>query len=74
MASDTMELNALDGLGSLTESGKPVKTRLKDVKSAVSIFQTLREADKGSSANRARVDAMFDGASPYSSSRLSSSG
>ena len=74
MASDTMELNALDGLGSLTESGKPVKTRLKDVKSAVGLFQTLRRADEGSSATRARVDAMFDGASPYSSARLNASG
>ena len=40
MASDTMELNALDGLGSLSESGMPVKTRLKDVKSAVGVLQT----------------------------------
>ena len=74
MASETTELNALDELGSLTESGKPVKTRLKDVKSAVGIFHTLRRADEGSSATRARVDAMFDGASPYSSARLAASG
>ena len=47
-------------LGSLDEKGKPVETRLKDVKSALAIFENLRRADEGSSANRARVDAMFD--------------
>tara|TARA_Y100001938_G_C8095786_1_gene438030 strand:+ start:1304 stop:3541 length:2238 start_codon:yes stop_codon:yes gene_type:complete len=67
-------LDALDGLGSLDEKGKPVKSRLKDVKSAVSLFGTLLKADEQSAANRARVDAMFDGASPYDQGRLSSSG
>ena len=64
----------MDGLGSLDKKGKPVKSRLKDVKSAIAIFENLRRADEGSSANRARVDAMFDGESPYSSARLAASG
>ena len=34
------KLNDLE-LGSLDKKGKPVKTRLKDVKSALSLFQTL---------------------------------
>jgi len=71
---DTLDINALDGLGSLNEKGKPVKSRIKDVKSALAIFNILRKADEGSSINRARVDAMFDGASPYSSAQLTSSG
>ena len=74
MATETLDLNALDGLGALDEKGKPLKSRLKDVKSATALFQTLRRADEGSSATRARVDAMFDGASPYDQGRLNTSG
>ena len=72
--SDELELKSLEGLQDLDQKGKPVQTRLKDVKSAVSIFQTLRKADEGSSGNRARVDAMFDGANPYDAGRLAASG
>ena len=70
----TASLNALEELGSLDKKGKPVKTRLKDVKSALNIFENLRRADEGSSVNRARIDAMFDGANPYNQNALSSSG
>jgi len=70
----TASLNALEELGSLDKKGKPVKTRLKDVKSAINIFENLRRADEGSSVNRARIDAMFDGANPYNQNALSSSG
>ncbi len=58
-------LDSIDSLnlGSLDEKGKPVETRLKDVKSAIAIFSTLRTADEKSAVNRARVDSMFDGAS-----------
>jgi len=68
-----LEIDALD-LGSLDEKGKPVKTRLKDVNSAVSIFQTLRKADEKSAVNRARIDGMFDGAAPYDNDKLAASG
>jgi hypothetical protein len=61
-------------LGSLDEKGKPVDTRLKDVKSAISIFTTLRTADEKSAVNRARVDSMFDGAAPYNTGSLALSG
>ena len=74
MAETTFALNALDELGSLDTKGKPVKTRLKDVRSALSIFENLRRADEQSSINRARIDAMFDGASPYSAAQLAASG
>ena len=43
---------ALSDLGSLDEKGKPVKSRIKDVKSALGIYQSLRKADEKSSANR----------------------
>ena len=72
--SDTVELQALDGLDSLDEKGNPVESRIKDVKSAISIFNGLRKADEASSANRARVDAMFDGANPYDGAKLAASG
>ena len=71
---DSLQINALDGLEALTDKGKPVKTRLKDVKSAISLFNTLLHADEGSSINRARVDAMFDGANPYDQGSLNASG
>ena len=69
-----MGIESLDELGSLDQKGAPVKSRLKDCKSAVSIFQSLRKADEGSSSNRARVDAMFDGANPYNQAKLNTSG
>jgi hypothetical protein len=71
--SDMYELDGLD-LEGLDEKGKPAPTRLKDVKSAVNIFTTLRKADEKSAVNRARVDAMFDGAAPYNSGKLALSG
>lgn len=72
--SSKYDIEALNDLGSLDETGKPVKSRLKDVKSALSIFQGLLKADEKSAVNRARVDAMFDGANPYSQSQLNASG
>jgi hypothetical protein len=73
MSQRPLDIDGLD-LGSLDEKGQPVKTRLKDVKSALSIFNTLQKADERSSVNRARVDAMFDGAAPYDQSSLVTSG
>ena len=67
-------LNALDGLGSFDDKGTPLISRIKDVKSACAIFEGLRRADEQSSQNRARVDAMFDGANPYSQTSLNASG
>jgi len=71
--SELIDLDGLD-LGSLDKKGKPVETRLKDVKSAVGIFSTLLRADEKSAVNRARIDSMFDGAAPYSQSQLTASG
>jgi len=71
--SNLIDLDGLD-LGSLDEKGKPVETRLKDVKSAVGLFATLLKADEKSAVNRARIDSMFDGAAPYSQTQLAASG
>lgn len=67
-------LDALDGLEAFDEKGKPLISRIKDVKSACAIFEGLRKADEQSSQNRARVDAMFDGANPYNQTSLNASG
>ena len=64
MSDTTLDAYDTLNLGSLDEKGKPVETRLKDVKSAISIYTTLRQADEKSSLNRARIDSMFDGAAP----------
>ena len=39
-----LEIDGLE-LEALTEKGKPVENRLKDVKSAIAIFKTLFKAD-----------------------------
>ena len=71
--SNLIDLDGLD-LGSLDEKGKPVETRLKDVKAAIGIFATLLRADEKSAVNRSRIDSMFDGVAPYSQSQLAASG
>ena len=74
MSTEKYSIDALSELGNLDEKGKPEKSRLKDVNSALSIFRSLQKADEASSINRSRVDSMFDGASPYDSKRLNASG
>ncbi len=74
MSDTTLDAYDTLNLGSLDEKGKPVETRLKDVKSAISIYATLRQADEKSSLNRARIDSMFDGAAPYNATALATSG
>lgn len=69
MPSSHLDIKALDLL-SLDEKGKPVETRLENVASALSIFNSLRRGDEKSAVTRARIDAMFDGAAPYDSSKL----
>lgn len=66
-------LDDLD-LAGLQNNGKPAPARLRDVKSAVGIYEQLRKADESSALNRARYDAMFDGAAPYDMAKLKASG
>ena len=74
MYNDPHAMQELDGLAAFDEDGKPMESRIKDVKCALRIFQGLRKADEQSSINRSRVDAMFDGANPYNQAQLNASG
>lgn len=67
-------LNELELLNLDADTSAPPESRLRDVKSAVSIYSTLRRADERSSANRARIDGMFDGVAPYDQRVLQSTG
>lgn len=56
------------------ETGKPPAERLRDVKSAIELYNKLRQADLVSSQNRARTQAMFDGDPPYNQTELIADG
>ena len=73
MDSGFKELSDLP-LENLTDSGSVPKSRIKDVKSATELYNTLKKGDEGSAVNRTRVQAMFDGVAPYSESALRQSG
>jgi hypothetical protein len=70
----TNGLNELELLNLDATTSEPPESRLRDVASAVSIYSTLRRADERSSANRARIDGMFDGVAPYDQRVLQSTG
>ena len=70
----TSGLNEFDLLNLDPVTSEPPESRLRDVKAANSIYDTLRKADERSSSNRARTDAMFDGAPPYDQRVLTSTG
>ena len=61
-------------LESLSESGKPPRTRIKDVKSAHAIYMAMRQSDDASSIDRQKVQSMLDGEPPYSSQQLKALG
>ena len=67
-------LNEFDLLNLDPDTLTPPESRIRDVKAASSIFDTLRKADEKSSSNRARTDGMFDGATPYDQRVLQSTG
>jgi len=67
-------LNELDLLNLDGTTGEPPESRLADVQSAISLYNTLRVADEMSSVNRSRIDAMFDGQPPYDPRVLVSTG
>lgn len=69
-------LDVIDGLGltmGVKEDGTKTR-RLKDAKSALAIYTRLKDADNQSALQRARIDGMFDGASPYDQGKLNASG
>ena len=61
-------------LDTLSESGSPPKTRIKDAKSAREIYHKLLKADEESARNRAAIDEMFAGAPPYDDAELRATG
>ncbi len=61
-------------LENISESGAPPRERIKDAKSLHEVYKKLKEADSKSSKSRAEIQAMFDGAPPYSDSDLVASG
>lgn len=67
-------LNDLDLLNLNPQTLAVPKSRMGDVKAADSIYRTLRKADERSAINRARWQALMDGAAPYDSNFLKSSG
>ena len=69
-------LDVIDQLGltmGVKEDGTKTR-RIKDAKSALAIFNRLKDADANSALQRARIDGMFDGASPYDQGKLNASG
>jgi len=61
-------------LETISPSGKPPKSRLKDAKAAFSIYQNLLDADADSANQRVKVQAMLDGEAPYNPSTLKNLG
>lgn len=61
-------------LDTLSESGAPPRTRIKDAKSAREIYHRLLKADEESARNRAAIDEMFAGAPPYDDAELRATG
>ena len=53
---------------------KPPSERIADVSSAQAIVRALIQEDFGASTNRARVQAMLDGAPPYDPAKLRATG
>ena len=74
MSDGISELNDLPLVNINKDNGSPPSSRLKDVKSATDLLSSLREADKTSSVNRARIQAMFDGTPPYDEAKLRETG
>lgn len=61
-------------LETISPSGKPPKSRLKDAGAAFSIYQRLLDADVDSANQRVKVQAMLDGEAPYNPSTLKNLG
>ena len=61
-------------LETISPTGKPPKSRLKNAQSAFAIYQNLVDADVDSASQRVKVQAMLDGEPPYNPSTLKSLG
>lgn len=57
-------------LETLSESGKPPRSKIKDPKSALSIWNEIRRADGPSSFDRARIDSGYNNEKPFSDAKI----
>lgn len=57
-------------LETISATGKPPKSRLKDAKAAYGIYRHLLDADLIASSQRVKVQAMLDGEAPYNAETL----
>ena len=64
----------MQGLETITESGRQPRVRIKDHLSAYTMYRKLRDADNVRSQDRARIMSMFDGQPPYNNSTLKALG
>jgi hypothetical protein len=63
-----------DRLETISQSGKPPVSRIKDAKSAYEIWETLRRADAVSAFDRSKIDAAYDNERPYDERALINAG
>jgi hypothetical protein len=61
-------------LENLDEQGNPPKSRIADARKAYEIWDNLKEADRRSSYERARIDAAYDNERPYSETLFANNG
>ena len=65
----------LDDLKTFEEgTEKPASPRLSSLGAAIGLYTSIEFADRESSRGRAKIDAMFDGAPPYDSTKLRAMG
>lgn len=65
---------APDGTQTVNASGEPPNFRIKDASAAYESFRKMRDDDEKSSLNRASIQDMLDGASPYEEADLVETG
>jgi hypothetical protein len=63
-----------DVLQTISESGNPPVSRIKDAKSAYEVWETLRRADAVSAYDRSKIDAAYDNERPYDERALINAG
>lgn len=71
---EPMGLAEIELLNLDQDTGAAPQERLTAVSAASSIYANLLKADETSSLNRAKIDALFDGAPPYDPAILKSTG
>lgn len=61
-------------LETIREDGTAPQSRLRDAKTGVELYRSLRKGDEINSINRARVQSAIDGAAPYDEAYLKANG